>query len=617
MQAQWVDFNTRHTLLSQEIEDKNINYFMDDIYGKTKIMYENTKADMVKLLQAAEENVKFDLSDLSAGEADEKTKTLLTQQECNFKAIDRAMGKIDFDNVSEKWELDDYLAILKSKWERIDSTHWELEALLKGSKNSYNEMFNSMEAKYDEARKLLKSKMWSTAHHQQSAPKIEIPEFSGHYNKWISFKDLFLETIHKNPTLNKAQKMQHLKTKLKGEAERLVQHLSISADNYSSCWAILTQRYDNRRLQFSSFMNTMLQLPVIHKPDAYNLKKLHDVTTECLNGLTNIGFDITSWDPMIVHLMAQKLDCGTFNEYIKSLQDNREVPTLQEFLTFLENQFTAFETMKSSKKESQSAEKAAGTEKHASRNYEHKKWQLKTYHTSYGQCPLCKNNHVLMRCPQFIDSDTKQRNSIVAKLRLCKNCLFRHENETCNSVKTCKECNMNHHTLLHYNKSHNKIANSTSTENQRSGQRPSKETGTASSNHLSANNMEVLLTTVQVKVMTVDGTYINLRALVDQGSQVNLITENAAQLLRLPRNKLTAKISGVGSVSGDSKFWESEEVTIKNTDQEPEDHSLTKTIRIVAWIRRFLGNARNSTKRDTVCLSFCELSNAEELIIKY
>ncbi|KAH9644482.1 hypothetical protein HF086_006015 [Spodoptera exigua] len=96
-------------------------------------------------------------------------------------------------------------------------------------------------------------------------------------------------------------------------------------------------------------------------------------------------------------------------------------------------------------------------------------------------------------------------------------------------------------------------ANSTSTENQRSGQRPSKETGTASSNHLSANNMEVLLTTVQVKVMTVDGTYINLRALVDQGSQVNLITENAAQLLRLPRNKLTAKISGVGSVSGDCK----------------------------------------------------------------
>ncbi|CAK1600220.1 unnamed protein product [Parnassius mnemosyne] len=47
--------------------------------------------------------------------------------------------------------------------------------------------------------------------------------------QWISFKDLFLEAIHNNPTINKAQKMQHLKTTLRGEAERLVQHLSIGA----------------------------------------------------------------------------------------------------------------------------------------------------------------------------------------------------------------------------------------------------------------------------------------------------------------------------------------------------------------------------------------------------
>lgn len=549
LDAQWMDFNERHTLLLQEIEDKKINYFTEDVYSKTKTMYETTKADILKMLQATAENVKFDLTNLSGGEPDEKTKTLLTRQECNFKAIDRAMAKIDFEVISEKWELDDHLSILKSKWEAIDNTHWELEALLKGSEHTYYDMFNSMEAKYDAARKRLKSRMWSNAHHQQSAPRIEIPEFTGHYSKWISFKDLFLETIHKNPTLSKAQKMQHLKTRLKGEAERLVQHLSISADNYTSCWDILNQRYDNRRLQFSSYMNTMLQLPVIQKPDAYNLKKLHDVTTECLNGLTNIGFDITSWDPMIVHQMSQKLDSGTYNEYIKTLHDNREVPTLQEFLMYLENQFMAFETMKTSKKDIPSTEKSA--EKSSRKNFDQKKWP-KSYHTSYGKCPLCKDSHVLMRCQRFIDLDTKQRNSAVAKMRLCKNCLFSHENETCNSTKTCKECNMKHHTLLHYS-NYNKNTPSTSNENQRSGQRPSRETETPSSNHLSATEMEVLLTTVQVKIKSIDGTYITLRALVDQGSQVNLITETAAQLLRLPRNKLTAKISGVGSVSGDCR----------------------------------------------------------------
>ncbi|XP_075990201.1 uncharacterized protein LOC142985844 [Anticarsia gemmatalis] len=64
---------------------------------------------------------------------------------------------------------------------------------------------------------------------------------------------------------------------------------------------------------------------------------------------------------------------------------------------------------------------------------------------------------------------------------------------------------------------------------------------------------EVLLTTVELKVKTSKGDYIILRALLDQGSQINLISENAAQRLKLPRKRLNATISGVGSVSGDCK----------------------------------------------------------------
>lgn len=160
LEDQWMDFNARHTLLLQEIEDKSINYFVEDIYGKTKSMYETTRTDISRMLQqSAEENIKFDLTEPSGAESDEKTKTLLTKQECNFKAIDRAMAKIDFEASAEKWELDDHLSILKSRWDAVDNTHWELEALLKGSNHKYYDMFYSMEAKYDETRKRLKSKM--------------------------------------------------------------------------------------------------------------------------------------------------------------------------------------------------------------------------------------------------------------------------------------------------------------------------------------------------------------------------------------------------------------------------------------------------------------------------
>jgi hypothetical protein len=75
----------------------------------------------------------------------------------------------------------------------------------------------------------------------------------------------------------------------------------------------------------------------------------------------------------------------------------------------------------------------------------------------------------------------------------------------------------------------------------------------STSNHLSNKETEILLTTVQLKVQSIDGTYVTLRCLLDQGSQVNLLSENAAQLLKLPRHKLNATISGVGASSKDCK----------------------------------------------------------------
>ncbi|KAH9642366.1 hypothetical protein HF086_004898 [Spodoptera exigua] len=53
LEAQWVDFNTRHTLLSQEIEDKNINYFMDDICGdqiSSRITFDFKQDETMKTL---------------------------------------------------------------------------------------------------------------------------------------------------------------------------------------------------------------------------------------------------------------------------------------------------------------------------------------------------------------------------------------------------------------------------------------------------------------------------------------------------------------------------------------------------------------------------------------
>jgi hypothetical protein len=110
---------------------------------------------------------------------------------------------------------------------------------------------------------------------------------------------------------------------------------------------------------------------------------------------------------------------------------------------------------------------------------------------------------------------------------------------------------MKHHSLLH-NVMKKQITNSYTRKNTYEPT-PSTATQQASNHHLATKDIEVLLTTVQLQIQSHDGTFIKLRALLDQGSQVNLLSQNAAQLLKLPRNKLNATVSGIGNLSGNCK----------------------------------------------------------------
>ncbi|KAL4702018.1 hypothetical protein ACJJTC_000018 [Scirpophaga incertulas] len=51
LEAQWNDFQIRHQILMETMEDKNINYFKEDVYGNLKELYDSTVANMKDLLQ--------------------------------------------------------------------------------------------------------------------------------------------------------------------------------------------------------------------------------------------------------------------------------------------------------------------------------------------------------------------------------------------------------------------------------------------------------------------------------------------------------------------------------------------------------------------------------------
>lgn len=75
--------------------------------------------------------------------------------------------------------------------------------------------------------------------------------------------------------------MQHL-TKLRGEAENLVQHLKINSDNYETCLDILENRYNNKKVMLSNYIKN---LPNISSSKQQSLNHIKIYTTPLTNTL--------------------------------------------------------------------------------------------------------------------------------------------------------------------------------------------------------------------------------------------------------------------------------------------------------------------------------------------
>lgn len=127
---------------------------------------------------------------------------------------------------------------------------------------------------------------------------------------------------------------------------------------------------------------------------------------------------------------------------------------------------------------------------------------------------------------------------LINEKKLCTNCLYPHETSACWSKHACRTCGKSHHSLLH-------------------------DAMTAPQLHtIDINNMiargqsqRALLATAVIPVQSSRGEVL-LRALIDQGSTTNVLSERGAQLLNCTRKKIIEiPLLGLGGVqTGKSHF---------------------------------------------------------------
>lgn len=373
-------------------------------------------------------------------------------------------------------------------------------------------------------------------------PDIKLPEFSGDFTKWLFFKNSFETTVHQDEDLTNMQKHQYLVGVLRGEARSAIEGFTISNENYEEAWTLLKDTYDNEVMIVETHMEELLNFPAITKDEkAESLRLLVWHIQTHISSLKTLHQPVDNWGGIIIHLVKKKLDYIEQRDWQDTLKGRtpQNMPTLKEFLAFLTERCHNLRMLQQSKQKT--TKDKLTTQKNESRGEKNtgKKVALVSNTTN---CRICGGSHFAYRCEELLKLSTNDRKQKVIEKHMCTNCFsFRHKAQEC-SASGCKRCGEKHNTLLH-------------PENQSSGTPATQATffcantpaaGCSSSTfHVAKTASQVILSTALVDVNDASGNWVTCRALLDPGSQVNLITIELAQKLKLAGSRETRAISGV------------------------------------------------------------------------
>jgi hypothetical protein len=121
-----------------------------------------------------------------------------------------------------------------------------------------------------------------------SLPRIQLPQFSGCYEDWSAFRDLFQSLIDKDGSLSEVEKLHYLKVSLKAEADVVIKNLPTTVENYKRAWALLREQFENKRLLVRSCLSKFTSLSKMKSESAHKLRKIANCATVTVGTLESI-----------------------------------------------------------------------------------------------------------------------------------------------------------------------------------------------------------------------------------------------------------------------------------------------------------------------------------------
>ena len=380
-------------------------------------------------------------------------------------------------------------------------------------------------------------------------PKLDLPTFTGDYLTWTSFIDLFRGAVHNNTALLDSQKLQYLKASLKGDAAKLLASVTITDANYSVAMRMLRDRYQNERMILRAHVHAIATQKQLSNETAKDLRQLLETVEEHRLALENLGQPVDQQDVFLVYLITEKLPAET-RKFWELSTPGTCPQTYNDLKKFLEARCLALEAANLSTSSPSTQVRFVSRQGSQSQNTQ-RSYNNNTS-TSETKCECCNADHKLHLCPKFKQLSVPNRADFVKVKKLCFNCLKAgHQQQDCRGT-SCRTCNLKHHTLLHRQSRPTQAVNSSL---ETAGDTTTSEfnvNSSPSADHLTAASLSqqktglVFLQTALVPI-SINGETTLCRALLDSGSQSNLITENLVKRLGLQVRKQQVRIFGLGA----------------------------------------------------------------------
>ncbi|XP_041773788.1 uncharacterized protein LOC121594522 [Anopheles merus] len=296
---------------------------------------------------------------------------------------------------------------------------------------------------------VLQNNSLEASRHIKKTTLVNLPEFDGKPQDWPHFKKTFEDTTIE-AGFSKLENLNRLQRFVKGEAEKAVRALLLDPQNVPAIMARLEEQFGRADQVYKELLKDVVKIKV---EGQMKIMELSDALDNLVTNIKILGKRSYLNDPRLIDELLAKLSIDkqlNWAQHKASLEAANSEVTLDQFNDWMHQ---ISKVLRSLPKRTERPQNKVNVHKYHNRKPPGNSQQMNIAQNLHTVCRLCKGQHTLPECENFLQKNISDRIAFTTQHHLCFTCLLssEHVQRNCPLSKVCsvQGCIRRHHPLLH------------------------------------------------------------------------------------------------------------------------------------------------------------------------